>query len=76
MRTLPYVWQSIGRGWSESTTATVRRLLLSLASTASFFYDELAKPRGQRQMPMYPMMGEAAIAAFEAWQSHPNQQAY
>lgn len=43
---------------------------------SQIFYDELAKPRGQRQMPMFPFMQQEAIAAFEEWASQPNRRAY
>lgn len=43
---------------------------------SQFFYDEIAKPRGQRQMPMFPMMSDAAIAAFEEWEQRSDKQLY
>ena len=43
---------------------------------SQFFYDEVAKPRGARQITMQPLMSEAAVAAFEEWKNSPNQQPY
>lgn len=43
---------------------------------SQYFYDEVAKPREQRQLSMQPLMAEAAVAAFEEWKSQPNQQSY
>jgi guanine deaminase len=43
---------------------------------SEYFYDELAKPRGQRQMPMFPLMAAEAIAAFEEWANCADKQLY
>lgn len=40
------------------------------------FYNELAKPRGQRQVPMFPLLGQTAIAAFEEWANQTDKQSY
>jgi len=43
---------------------------------SQYFYDEVAKPRDQRQLLMQPLMPEAAVAAFEEWKNQPNKQSY
>ena len=43
---------------------------------SQYFYDEVAKPRDQRQLPMQLLMPEAAVTAFEEWKNQPNKQSY
>lgn len=44
--------------------------------SSDVFYEELAKPRDQRQIPMEPLMAEEAVAAFEEWQNQAEKQTY
>lgn len=43
---------------------------------SQYFYDEVAKPREQRQLKMLPLMSEEAVTAFEEWQNQPDNQPY
>ena len=43
---------------------------------SQFFYDELAQPCGQRQLPMFPLMSKVAITAFEEWKTRVDKQLY
>lgn len=42
----------------------------------SCMYQELAKPRGDRKMPMIQLMREQALEAFRAWEHKPNKVTY
>lgn len=41
-----------------------------------YFYDEIAKSREDRQIPMLPLMAEEAVTAFEEWESRSDKQSY
>ncbi|MGD1928860.1 MAG: nucleoside deaminase [Leptolyngbyaceae cyanobacterium] len=43
---------------------------------SQYFYDELAKPRDQRQLSMHPLMSTEAQAAFEEWAQQADRQSY
>ena len=42
----------------------------------SMIYSELAKPSGQRQIPMNQIMREESLEAFRAWAASPNKITY
>jgi guanine deaminase len=42
----------------------------------SFIYREILQPYTERRIPMIQMMHEEALAAFRAWEAHPNKATY
>jgi guanine deaminase len=42
----------------------------------SFIYREIARPHGQRGIPMIQLMREEAVAVFRAWEAKPNKIPY
>jgi guanine deaminase len=42
----------------------------------SFIYTEIARPHGQREIPMVQIMRDEALAAFRAWQEKSDKMAY
>jgi len=42
----------------------------------SFIYEEIARPHGQRKIPMSRMMGEEAIQGFREWDAKSNKVRY
>jgi guanine deaminase len=42
----------------------------------SLIYREMARPHGERTIPMFQMMREQSLAAFRAWEEKPNKIAY
>jgi tRNA(Arg) A34 adenosine deaminase TadA len=65
-------WARLDRVYYGNT----KEVAAQFGFNSQIFYDELAKPRGQRQMPMFPLMAEEAIAAFEEWKNHSSTQSY
>jgi tRNA(Arg) A34 adenosine deaminase TadA len=65
-------WARLDRVYYGNTKEVAARF----GFNSQIFYDELAKPRGQRKIPMFPLMGQTAIAAFEEWANHPNSPSY
>lgn len=65
-------WARLDRVYYGNTKEVAARF----GFNSQIFYDELAQPPGQRQMPMFPLMAAAAIAAFEEWQNQPHKQTY
>jgi guanine deaminase len=42
----------------------------------SAIYAEITQPHAQREIPMFQMMREEALAAFRAWEEHPGKILY
>lgn len=63
-------WARLSRVYYGNT----QEIAAKFGFNSQTFDDELAKPRGQRQVPLYPLMADEVIAAFEGWQAVPNRQ--
>jgi guanine deaminase len=56
-------WARVEQVYYGNTAAEAAKY----GSNSQTIYDELAKPRDQRQLPMEPMMPTEALAALEEW---------
>jgi tRNA(Arg) A34 adenosine deaminase TadA len=65
-------WARLDRVYYGNT----KEVATKFGFNSQYFYDELAKPRGQREMPMFPLMADEAIAAFEEWENQPEKSSY
>lgn len=65
-------WARIDRVYYGNTAETAA----AYDFNSKTIYDELAKPRDQRQIPMEPMMQSEALAAFEEWANKPDKATY
>ena len=65
-------WARLDRIYYGNTKEVAARF----GFNSQVFYDELAKPREQRQITMAPLMAEEAIAAFEEWEQRTDKETY
>lgn len=65
-------WARLDRVYYGNTKEVAARF----GFNSQIFYDELALPREQRQIPMIPHMAEEAVAAFEEWEMKSGKQTY
>lgn len=65
-------WARLGTIYYGNT----KEVAAQFGFNSQYFYDEVAKPREQRQIKMLPLMPEDAVTAFEEWQNQPDKQTY
>ena len=65
-------WARLDRVYYGNT----KEVAAKFGFNSQYFYDEIAKPLGQRDMPMFPLMADEAIAAFEEWENQPEKSSY
>lgn len=53
--------------------AATREDAAAIGFDDAYIYREVCLPREQRELPMFPLMGEEAQAAFATWQSNPDR---
>jgi guanine deaminase len=65
-------WARLDRIYYGNTKEVAARF----GFNSQIFYDELALPRDQRQIPMEPLMGDEAISVFEEWDAQADKAEY
>lgn len=65
-------WARIGKLFFATTKEDAERI----GFADQFIYEEFAKPKARRKLPICQFMRDKAISAFHAWQAKPDKTAY
>ncbi|MGH9710432.1 MAG: nucleoside deaminase [Candidatus Acidiferrales bacterium] len=65
-------WARLAKIYFANTAADAAKI----GFDDSLIYDEIRRPAAERRIPMIPLMRDAAIKAFRAWEARPDKISY